>query len=253
MNNPGKDTDFKISFCMKSDLGKIRQKNEDFMDEFVYKSGKVFLVCDGLGGHAGGEVASKLAVGTIKEFIKTNADVISDIPSLIREALTMANITILKKAKENSELLGMGTTCIILILYKRFAYFGNVGDSRLYLIREGKIKQISKDQSYVQSLIDKDIITAEEARDYPGRNIITQALGISNVITPQINPGGMAILENDKFFLCSDGLTGMLKDAEIFNTVENSDFPYACEKLIDLANSKGGIDNITVQIIRVEA
>jgi protein phosphatase len=252
LNNPETNTDLKISFCSKSDVGKIREQNEDFMGDFKCESGRVFVVCDGLGGHAGGEIASKLAVNTIKEFITENPKKITDISILIFEALNTANIAILNKAKKNTELKGMGTTCVILILIKGLAYFGNVGDSRLYLIREEKIKQISIDQSYVQELIDKGIISPEQAKYQPGRNIVLQALGNDNTFGPQLNPGGMEIFKNDKFILCSDGLSGMLSDNEILDTAEKYGFPGACEKLVEFANAMGGIDNITVQVIQID-
>ncbi len=252
MNNPVTNLNLKISFCTKSDLGKIRKQNEDFMSEFECESGRVFVVCDGLGGHAGGEIASKLAIETIKEFITNNPERITDISVLICEALKTANITILNNAKENIELKGMGTTCVMLILIKGLAYYGNIGDSRLYLLRDGKIKQISKDQSYVQDLVDKGIITPEQAKYQPGRNIVLQALGSDNTFGPQLNPGGMEIFKNDKFILCSDGLSGMLSDNEILDTVEKYGFSGACEKLVEFANAKGGIDNITVQVIQID-
>ncbi len=252
MKNPEINTNVKISFCTKSDLGKTRKKNEDFMDEFESKSGRVFLVCDGLGGHAGGEIASKLAVSTIKEYITENPKKITDISALIREALNTANVTLLNKAKENTELTGMGTTCVILVLVNGLAYFGNVGDSRLYLIRGGKINRVSKDQSYVQGLVDKGVISPEQAIYHPERNIVLQALGNNIIIEPQLNPGGMAIFKNDKFILCSDGLSGMLRDYEIFETLEKFGSSERCEKLVEFANAKGGIDNITVQVIQIE-
>lgn len=249
------DTDnnerLQISLGNKSDAGKVRAKNEDFMESFKSNSGDVFIVCDGMGGHIGGEIASKLAVFTIKEFIIKSPDDNSNVSQLIYGALNAANEALHNKTGENPELNGMGTTCVILILKNETAYFGNVGDSRLYLIRNKKIYQLSKDQSFVQELVDQGIISSEDAETHPRKNEILQALGVNLKIEPQLNPEGLKVYKNDKFLLCSDGLSGMISNKEILEIVNQSPVMDACDKLVSLANFNGGTDNITVQIAHI--
>jgi serine/threonine protein phosphatase PrpC len=251
MSNQNTNERLQISLGNKSDMGKVRKKNEDYMEIFKCDSGDVFIVCDGMGGHIGGEVASRLAVFTIKEFMTENPKGITNESQLISEALNAANNALHNKTKENPDLKGMGTTCVILILKNEFAYIGNVGDSRIYLIRGNSIYQITKDQSFVQELVNQGIISYEEAENHPRKNEILQALGVNQKIDPQLNPEGLKVYKNDKFILCSDGLSGMVTDRDILNIVEQSSAMEACEKLVTLANINGGTDNITVQVIHI--
>jgi serine/threonine protein phosphatase PrpC len=251
MNNQNFNERLQISLGNKSDVGKVRSKNEDYMESFKCGFGDVFIVCDGMGGHIGGEVASRLAVFTAKEYITENTKGLKDITQLITEALNTANLALHNKTKENPDLTGMGTTCVILILNNENAYYGNVGDSRLYLIRSKNIYQLTKDQSFVQELVDQGIISSEEAENHPRKNEILQALGVNQKIEPQLNPGGLKTYKNDKFLLCSDGLSGMVKDIDILDIVNHASAMDACEKLVNFANMNGGIDNITVQIAHI--
>lgn len=251
MSSQNSNERLQVSFGNKSDVGKVRQKNEDYMEKFLCDFGDVFVVCDGMGGHIGGEVASRLAVYTIKEFMTENPKAITETSTLIKEAMIAANDALHNKTKENPDLKGMGTTCVILVLKNGNAYIGNVGDSRMYMIRGGAIHQITKDQSFVQELVDQGIISYEEAENHPRRNEILQALGVNMKLEPQLNPGGMKIYKNDTFILCSDGLSGMVSDKDILNITGQSEPMDACEKLVSLANMNGGTDNITLQIAKI--
>lgn len=241
---------FQITYGNKSDIGKVRQKNEDYMESFQCDFGDVFIVCDGMGGHIGGEIASRLAIMTIKEFITENLKGITNTRELLSEALVMANKVILSKIEENTDLTGMGTTCVILIMKSGKAYSGNIGDSRIYMIRKEKIYQITRDQSFVQELVDNNIITYEEAENHPRKNEITQALGISKKVSPQLSDS-FTVYKNDYLILCSDGLSSMVTDDDIQRVTLAAAPMDACDKLVKLANMQGGKDNITVQIVKV--
>jgi serine/threonine protein phosphatase PrpC len=241
---------FQIIFGNKSDVGKVRQKNEDYMESFQCDFGDTFIVCDGMGGHIGGEIASRLAILAIKEFMISNPKGITNTRDLINESLNIANNAIISRIEENPDLAGMGTTCVILIIKNGVAFTGNLGDSRIYTIRNKKIYQLTKDQSFVQELVDNKIITYEEAENHPRKNEIMQALGINKKITPQLN-NGLSVYKDDCFVLCSDGLSGMMSDEDILKAVLNYLPMDACESLVKLANTNGGTDNITVQIIKV--
>ena len=242
---------YQINIGYKSDVGRVRTKNEDFLESFECGFGNVFIVCDGMGGHTGGEVASKLAVSTIKDFILNYSGEIKDVSKLISEALNAANFALHNKTKENPGLSGMGTTCVILIINSSGAYFGNIGDSRLYLIRGDKIHQLTRDQSFVRELVDQGLISCEDAENHPRKNEILQALGVTLKLKPQLNPEGLKVFKDDKFLLCSDGLSGMVKDNDILGIVNLFSVTDACDKLVDFANMNGGTDNITVLLGQV--
>ena len=242
---------FDLKFGNKTDVGKVREKNEDYLESFKCYFGDVFVVCDGMGGHIGGEIASRLAVSTIKEYITLNKESITSTKEVIRNSLAEANRKIIERVQENPELRGMGTTCVILIVRAGTAYYGHIGDSRLYMIRNKKIYQLTKDQSFVQTLVDQNLISYEEAENHPRKNEITQALGISEVISPVICETGLKLYNGDRFLLCTDGLSNMVNDGILLNTVQNYKPIDASEKLVNLANSAGGFDNITLHIVEI--
>lgn len=241
----------KISFVCKTDVGKVRSNNEDYYDNFSSDFGEVFIVCDGMGGHSGGEIASQLATNTIRNRILNNPRKLTNPPDIIYEAIDVANKVIIDKSSENPSLKGMGTTVVILILKDNFAYYGHVGDSRLYLSRGNIFTSLTKDHSFVQHLVDKGLITPKEAETHPRRNEITKALGISENLYPDIRQNGLKIYKGDKFLLCSDGLNTMLSDEEISEVLRENDIEEAAEILIQRANDYGGRDNITLQIVEI--
>ncbi|MBX7047340.1 MAG: Stp1/IreP family PP2C-type Ser/Thr phosphatase [Ignavibacteria bacterium] len=246
-------TNKKYSFVFgnKSDVGRVREINEDYMESFASSSGHFFIVCDGMGGHTSGEIASRLAVTTIKEYVANNSGNSKSTKQLLAEAIQFANQTIIDKTIETPEYAGMGTTCVALCVKNGMVYFANVGDSRLYIVRNNKIYQLTKDQSFVQTLIDQGHISYDEAETHPRKNELIQALGITENVVPEINKVGLQIFKGDIFILCSDGLSGFVSDELILSTVLQNDVYSASEKLVESANENGGFDNITVQVISI--
>jgi PPM family protein phosphatase len=232
-----------------SDVGKVREVNEDYFASFNGSFGSLLIVCDGMGGHKGGDIASRIAVETIKNHFK-NLGNNYNIPDEIRISLETANDSIIQKAKEDAELSDMGSTVVLVLIKDGLAYYASLGDSRIYRIRDGKIQQITKDNSLVQQMVDSELITEDEAKIHPKKNVITKALGINDKLEPEIYEP-FKLLVNDKLILCSDGLTAHVDDEEIFQLAESNSPQEAAQKLVDLANERGGTDNITVQIASV--
>jgi len=232
-----------------SDVGKVREVNEDYFASFNGNFGSLLIVCDGMGGHKGGDIASRIAVETIKNHFE-NLNTNYNIPEEIRISLETANDSIIQKAKEDTELSDMGSTVVLVLIKDGLAYYVGVGDSRIYRIRSGEIQQITKDDSLVQQMVDSELITEDEAKVHPKKNVITKALGINDKLEPKIyEPFKLQV--KDRLILCSDGLTAHVDEKEILQLTENNTPQEAAQKLVDLANERGGTDNITVQIASV--
>lgn len=236
----------------KSDIGKARDMNEDF---FYISSDdkpiKLYILADGMGGYSGGEIASKLATLSVKSFIESNFDTTDytnkeEVLKLIKNAIEYANMVVYEKAKENEELTNMGTTLEVCIIYNNKAFIGHIGDSRIYRIRKGIIRKITQDHSYVQKLVKDGTITKEEAINHPKKNMLIKALGCTPFVEPDIMVRGF--LKDDIIVICSDGLTNMLSEEEIYAIV-NKDVDNASDELINNANERGGYDNITAIVI----
>lgn len=239
---------FKFQIGTRSDTGRVRKINEDNFGFLQSHFGDLLIVCDGMGGHKGGEVASSLSVETIKkhfESISNNFDPVKE----LRLSIQIANNTLIEKARNNPSLNGMGSTVVIALFRENKAYTANLGDSRIYLCRDANIKQLTKDHSLVQQLVDTNIISREEAKFHPKKNVITRSLGIGLLTEPDI-PNEILVEEDDIFVLCSDGLTAFVDDNEILNVATKNSAQEAANKLVDLANDRGGEDNITVQIAK---
>ncbi|MCL0080578.1 Stp1/IreP family PP2C-type Ser/Thr phosphatase [Dehalococcoidia bacterium] len=223
-----------------------KSANEDSL--LVVKLGEVYLlaVADGLGGHAAGEVASRLALIEIEEFLKTNLAE-GNLRDAMQGAIAKANREICLLSKENPAYAGMGTTLVAALVFDNRALIANIGDSRAYLIGNG-IRQITRDHSLVQELVDREVIAAEEAFDHPQRNIVTRTLGMESEVSPDFYDEE---LSGRLLLLCSDGLSDLLRDQEILETVVASpNLDEACTRLINRVNEKGGKDNITVVLAR---
>lgn len=232
-----------------SDVGKVRKINEDYFGSYSGSFGNLILVCDGMGGHKGGEIASRLAVETISNYFKKLSDTYN-ISEEINKSLEAANTSIILKAAEDPELTDMGSTVVLVLIKNGLAYYTSLGDSRIYKIRDGAILQITKDNSLVQQMVDSNIITEDEAKVHPKKNVITKALGTNEELEPEIyEPFKLQI--NDRLILCSDGLTAHVDEEEIFELSENNPPQQTAQKLVELANERGGTDNITVQIAAV--
>lgn len=236
----------------KSDIGMVREMNQDY----YYISDdqnevKLYILADGMGGYKGGEIASKLAVTSARNYIENNfKETPKDKESLIQligSSVEYANMVVYEKSKENQELEGMGTTLEICLVYNNRAYIAHIGDSRIYRIRKEFMRKITKDHSYVQKLVEDGTITKEEAAIHPKKNMLMKALGCNAFVEPDVTIKGF--LKGDTLIICSDGLTNMLTQEEIYNMATRK-FEYAPSELIEIANKKGGYDNITVIIIR---
>lgn len=245
-----------MDFYAKSDIGKKRENNEDayltMKIENEQKNISLFMVADGMGGYSKGEVASAMCIEEVSDYYKnkTNIEVSNSnkIFESIEEAIYLANKKIYNQSIKENIARGMGTTVVLALLIEGDVYFANVGDSRAYLLSEGSIIQISKDNSYVQELIEKGIIEDEEAKSHKRKNIITRAVGVDlNII---VDMYGEKIHNGDVLLLCSDGLTNMVEDKEIENILKKKiKAKDKVEQLIELANKMGGNDNITVLVI----
>ncbi len=235
-------------FGNHTDVGKVRAQNEDYMGYFENENGAFFVVCDGMGGHAGGAVAAQLAVNSIRSFFESKFR--PNPEDAIYQAIQYANEQIYQRAQANPELRGMGTTCVLLMVRKGRVHYGHVGDSRIYLHRYGKILRLTKDHSFVQALVDQGLISEEEAETHPRRNELLRALGTNNFVDVSVAEESIKAIKNDQFLLCSDGLTGLVSDAgieEILNA--DLDIQHKAIRLVELANTLGGYDNITVQLV----
>ena len=236
----------------KTDVGKLRDTNEDYYyisnpeDEI-----QVFILADGMGGYNGGEIASKLATTTTLSYIQSNFQNISkekeEILKLIKSAMEYANMVVYEKSCEDKELEGMGTTLEVCLLYNNKMYIGHAGDSRIYRIRREFIRKLTRDHSYVQKLVKDGTITEEEARNHPKKNMLVKALGCTAFLEPDVTVKGL--VKDDIILMCSDGLSNMLRDEEIFEIIKEKGTLVA-EKLVDKANENGGYDNITAIVIR---
>lgn len=233
-----------------SDVGLARKANEDSWATFQSPNGLITVVCDGMGGHVGGAIASSTAVEAIKYCLMS--EYIENPRVAIGDAISAANRAIINRATAQPELQGMGSTCVLLLIRNGLVYWGHVGDSRIYLIRSQTIKRLTKDHSYVQALLDVGEITPDEAKQHPRKNEITNALGFTDMGKPTITRNPIKPEAGDCFLLCSDGLTGMVSDAEIKEVVSQQQTLKAqsrAEQLVNIANRNGGKDNITVAIV----
>lgn len=235
----------------KSDIGKARDMNQDsFYAAQEEDEIKLFILADGMGGYKGGEIASSVAVYSTQNYICNNFENTPKekeaILKLIVDSMEYANLMVYERSKEEEELKDMGTTLDVCLIYNNKAYIGHVGDSRIYRIRKNFMKRLTKDHSYVEQLVQDGKITKEEADTHPKKNMLVKAIGCNSLVEPDVIY--KAFLKDDIILMCSDGLTNMLKDDDIYKVLlENSENPVAA--LINSANREGGIDNITAIII----
>ncbi len=236
-----------------TDTGKVRSVNEDSMTTFESPNGRVVAVCDGMGGQNAGDVASQLAVAVIEDILTDNT--FASPEEAITRSIVAANQAILHKAAQNPALSGMGATCVLLIVKDGKVYYGSVGDSRIYYVADHMIKQITKDQSYVQTLVDAGQISQEAAEHHKDKNQITNALGVEGMTLPVICQLPITPEPGSIFVLCSDGLSGMINNNAILETVSRHDLSLneRANILVQQANNAGGLDNITVQLVEFPA
>ena len=251
----------KVKAVGRSDRGLVRQGNEDFLH--LDQANLLFLVCDGMGGHQAGEVASMTAAETIsRTFSRFPSEIAKDpelklertIPErgdLLVKAIRLANRAIQAKAKENSELAGMGTTVVAIALEADIMSIAHVGDSRLYRLNERSLEPLTTDHSWITEVQNTQNISREEASSFIGKNIITRAVGVRPTV--DIDYRVVKVHPGETYILCTDGLCGFADDSEIFAVAKEyrNDLPKLVENLVQMANDRGGSDNVTVAALQV--
>lgn len=237
-----------MKIVAKTDIGLVRTSNQD-----SYAAGELpgsvawAVVCDGMGGAAGGNFASSMAVKLISERISSSyrqgMSGIS-IKNMLTSAILAANISVYEKGQEDAELTGMGTTVVVAIVADESVYVAHVGDSRAYILSDGKLNQLTKDHSFVQEMVDSGKLTPDEAKDDPRKNYITRALGVNSDVRVDFC---QEYLSGDEIIiLCTDGLTNYVAAEEIYEITSDGNFFEYAERLVNRANSNGGGDNVTV-------
>ena len=253
----------RVRFAGDTNIGRKREHNEDSI-ALPETGERLAIVCDGMGGHASGEVASRLAVELIVDHFtetakqqtltwpyKVDRDMRKDINRLVT-GIMLANLEIWERSQREQRLKGMGTTCIALYFLDDQILIGHVGDSRCYRARGNELVQLTEDHSLINDYIRMKRVTPEEAENWPHKNVIVRALGMKETVQVDIQSEKPHI--GDTYMLCSDGLSGMIKDDQIQHILTTErDLDRAVERLIDAANEEGGVDNISVVLARVEA
>ena len=235
-----------------TDVGQKRTVNQDFVftsETPVGNLPNLFVVADGMGGHKAGDFASSYAVEVLLSTIREDEN--SNPVKIIRAAIETSNTQLLREASDNEAMSGMGTTMVLVTIVGHYAYVANVGDSRLYLIDENKISQITKDHSLVEEMVRMGEISRDDARNHPDKNIITRALGAGRDV--DVDFFDVRLTPGDILLLCSDGLSNMVPDEDIRQVILTSEMlEEAGRRLVSMANDNGGRDNIAVVLVEPE-
>lgn len=237
-----------MKISAKTDIGLVRSNNQDYYLAGEFANGVTWaVVCDGMGGAMGGNVASETAAKVISDKLTSGYhEGMNDnsIKHLVISAVEAANASVFSKSKADDSLTGMGTTVVLAIINADTMYLANVGDSRIYVVSENNINQLTTDHSVVQMMIDRGEITREEAVDHPQKNVITRALGVEDEV--RIDYAQEIYNEGETVLLCSDGLTNFVNDAGILKICNENDSLSLADKLVEAAMENGGGDNVTV-------
>jgi protein phosphatase len=236
-------------------VGLVRTENQDYgtlttatEERGTRPGGRLLVVADGMGGHRGGATASRLAGETVKsQYLTGDAD---NVPDVLRRALLRANARVFSEAQANPDLRGMGTTTSVLAVRGGEAWFAHVGDSRIYLVRGGEIKQLTEDHSLVASMVREGLITTTEAETHPRRNVLQRSIGVGEDVDVDVS-GPFPVQVGDTFILCSDGLHGLVKEGEL-REVAQLPIENAADEFLKRAMSRGAPDNVTVIVARIE-
>ena len=249
MTEPSKSPRLVVQAVLKTDVGLVRSENQDFgayttpNEESQSKpGGRLMIVADGMGGHRGGATASRLATETVKsQYLQSETD---DIAAALQHSLATANARVYGESQANADLRGMGTTTSALVIRDGKAWFGHVGDSRIYLVRGDEIRQLTDDHSLVATMVREGLLSAEEAENHPRRNVLQRSLGVSEQVEADVR-GPMDVQENDVFIICSDGLHGLVKENEM-KEVAKMPIAQAAAEFVRRALDRGAPDNVTV-------
>jgi len=247
-----------VEVAGRSDVGCQRENNEDSYlywepasDQEFQRKGRLAVIADGMGGHEGGQEASRMAVDTVREVYDY---AFRDNPqAALVESFAAAHTRIQDFAELHPAFHGMGTTCTALVVRGRQLFFAHVGDSRLYLVRAARILRLTRDHSYVGRLVENGIVRAEDAEKHPQRHILTAALGAGRDVTVDGPDQSVALQDRDDLLLCTDGLWSVVTEEELETAVSNDPPAQCCAALVKLARQRGGPDNITLQVLRVGA
>lgn len=245
---------YQLDIGLLSDIGRSRTINQDDAGviQLADNSGVLAYVADGMGGYNGGEIASQTA-GEILQRMSASKLTEQNCAKSLLAGFTEANSAIYQLAEHSLELKSMGTTLVALVILEEYAFFANTGDSRLYLFRDHKTLQLSEDHSIVAELVRSGLITPAQAKQHPHKHVITHAVGVKPDVYVDISNTPVLIKPDDHFLLCSDGLYELVEDNEMLAIVSQHPAQVACEQLIQLANSRGGYDNISALIVHVIA
>jgi len=244
-----------VRAALRTDVGLVRSENQDFgtyttesEETTGHPGGRLLIVADGMGGHRGGATASRLAGETIKtQYLDSET---TDIATALRDSLARANARIFTEAQSNPELRGMGTTTSVLAVRDHHGWLAHVGDSRIYLVRNGMIRQLTEDHSLVATMVREGLLTSQEAETHPRRNVLQRSMGVAEDVEIDVR-GPFELQENDTFILCSDGLHGVVKEPELLQIATRS-IEEAADEFLRRALERGAPDNVTVIVARVE-
>jgi protein phosphatase len=240
-----------FSWAAATDIGKVRDENQDSFT--VEPEAGIFLVADGMGGHRGGAIAANIVAEDLPVMIETGlarlkSRRVRSIRNLLKKSITEQNRQVKMEGHSESGRKGMGTTLAVALLHDRRAYIANLGDSRAYRLRKGRLKQLTKDHSVVEELIDKGKLSPEDAQGHEAADQITHYVGMEEKAAPHIR--SFALQKGDRFMLCTDGLTAMVPDTDIADILKSAADPqHACDALVAAANAAGGEDNITALVV----
>jgi|GEM_PF-1674496 len=235
-----------------TDIGKIRQTNEDYYSHYPTINGDIFVVCDGMGGHVGGATAARMAAESIRVFFEHQR--YENPIEALRQSFLYANSKVHTASQQSPELEGMGTTCVAMLVREGTIYYAHVGDSRLYRLSSGRLQRLTRDHTYVQQLIDRGELTIHDALMHPRRHELTRALGVDQEVEVDISQAWIRPEPSDTFLLCTDGLSGVLTDDNI-SQVLSQQLPASqkAERLVLMANNASGADNVTAQVIAFQS
>lgn len=224
-----------------SDAGFEKKLNEDAVEVIEVSGGLLCILCDGVGRDHGGDLAAKIAIKSVSHFFLSNES--EDYLNRVKSSIEEANSFILGHSSTSSLLKNMATTLEVLFLINNLAFWGHIGDSKIYHLKSGKLKQITKDHSLVQKLLDEGYLTHKQAENHPNKNIIIKALGDGQFIEPDVSKIKLNEFEDNRFFMCTDGVSNLLTDKEIEYILNNNDADSAKEKIVELVKFRGASDD----------